>query len=329
MNRLGTRNTAAIFFVALVRLAVPSLATHAQRIPFVAGDIARAAWPDSAGQSTWLTGPITFASRDSLLLDVNGANRPVRFNEATRLQIRRGQRGHSALVGALGFFAGAGLGVRAAHPPEGSDDDATFGPMVGYAALGAIAGALLGKFLQVPRWEEIRITGNALAVAELSDPEARPIPTLGKTTRWTRFEPTGEDFEAFFNAHAESMYDLEGIWRTTGTLLQAFYAHSGFLELLELASGTGGLPIRVALVRDARLEGPSLGAFLIKEPGDRLRLTSRGLLFFVLTPAAGEDDWAVQFTGGSPRRYEVNVEGEMLWMLFPDGYILRWEKEFP
>ena len=118
MYLLSTHKASAIIYATLASLSIPSISIHAQRIPFAAGDIARAVQADSAGQGTWLTGPIILASRDSLLLEVNGVNRLVRFNEATRLQIRRGHRGYSAIGGVLGLLAGAGLGMKSV-PPSG------------------------------------------------------------------------------------------------------------------------------------------------------------------------------------------------------------------
>jgi hypothetical protein len=185
-------------------------------VPLSPGDRVRVTNPDSlSGQ--WLEGDVLQATRIGVLLTPVGAPHdsvPVPLALPARLEIRR----RSSLGVLLGTGIGAIVGGTAgAFVPEGTPlwSDGRPGH-TGEVVIGTVGGAVLGWaamwFLGSKHWEEIPLSSRGIAVAPLARPP-RHEAHFGHDEHWVLFDPTEQDFAAFFWAHRDSLQPIEGIWQ--------------------------------------------------------------------------------------------------------------------
>ncbi len=213
MNRDDRLNFAHILAVGTVLLCGIHGFADAQRLPVTTGATIRVSRPDSAGQPFWASGRVVYASRDRLLLAETEGDPLVRYNEALRLHVRRGERAMTGVGGGIGFGIGALMGVTALKSANRDDPDKpSFERTIVGGVVGAVIGALVGSRIRIPRWEEVPLQDGHLAAAPLDESGTDADFSLSRTVRWTRFEPTAADFQAFFEAHADNLHSAEGIW---------------------------------------------------------------------------------------------------------------------
>ncbi len=109
---------------------------------------------------------------------------------------------------------GAASGATFLSTTVGSADDVranAIGAVV-YGAIGALLGAFISSRVGPPKWEDVTIVHGRVPVAPLSAPETVPR-SFYKPYYWTRFDPTLDDFEPFFEENAAQLHPIEGIWR--------------------------------------------------------------------------------------------------------------------
>ncbi len=235
INRLRPATVVCVSVVTLISLWPAGIG--AQRLPFAKGDTVRVARTDSSGIGEWTTGWVVVATREYLLMGAGSADPLVRFDEPIRLQVRHRSRTNRTLGTLLGLGVGAISGATYLRStfdhldtPTSQAQSTVVGTLA-YGAVGAVIGMLVGGQFKHTEWEEVSFVHGRIPAAPLTDPAATPLVSPSRVIRWTRFEPTAEDFQSFFEAHSDSLLPLEGIW-----------------ELL-------GVGTRVAIVRDDRLSG--------------------------------------------------------------------------
>lgn len=295
-----------IVLVSGVLLACACAPAFGQRSSVTRGAMVRVSRPDSVGHPVWSTGRVVYLSGDRLLLAETDGDPLVRLNEAIRLEVRR-SHSKSLLGGLFGFGIGSFAGWRVGRSVGGQADatvESIAGALVGGIA-GASIGALFGKRIRSARWEEVCLEGGRLAS---TSPDRKPtradVPRFG-TYRWTRFDPTVAEFEAFFRDHAESLHPVEGIWAR----------HASFT--------------RVAIVRVGEPDDGQFVAFTVVHPPGRPVRRTDGLMVFALELYPDGDKWYARFPGETPRRYRAKVDEWILELEYASGWWDRWEKLFP
>jgi hypothetical protein len=307
MTRDGSLRLRSILPLACLILCAIQHSAETQRLPVTRGAIVRVLRSGAEQPSIWSTGRVVYASRDSLLLAETDGDPLVRFNESLRLQIER-KRARTAVGGVVGIGIGTVVGWRATRSHDataGRTIRTVAGTLVGGLA-GAGIGALIGSSFHSSGWEDVPLDQESLAAAPLNEPGTQTEFSLSRTVRWTRFPPTVADFQAFFEAHADSLHPLEGIWTRHGTN-----------------------NIGIAIVRVAGLDEEKYAAFTLKQYPGRPRTRGDGVLIFALSHGGGESGWFFQMTRVSPRRYRAYFEEGVLELEFPDGMVDLWEKLFP
>ncbi|MFQ6045752.1 MAG: hypothetical protein ACE5PT_05240 [Gemmatimonadales bacterium] len=260
---------------------------------------------DSAGQRVWVTGQVVEALRDGMVWTAPGANLTVRFDESTRLQVRRGRRAWTGVGAGLGLTVGVVLGIQTlrARQTELGEGQSSFGPALVRGSIGAVLGGLLGSLVRFPRWETIRLEDGRIPVAPLDERGTDMAFSLSRTLRWERFEPSEPDFHAFFAAHSDNLHRIEGIWTRSGTVLQ------------------------VAIVRFPGRIPATYGAYRLKRYPERTRTTQDGVMLFALVRLE-DGAWELRFPR-SPRRYRADLQDDLLTLVLPDGSADRWDRFFP
>lgn len=295
-----------IVLVSGMLLACAYAPASGQRYSVSRGATVRVSRPDSAGQPVWSTGRVVYLSSDRLLLAETDGDPLVRLNEAIRLEVRR-SHSKSLLGSVLGFGIGSIAGWQVGHSAGGQTDataESIAGALVGGIA-GAGIGALVGKRIRSTRWEEVALEGGQMSATARDGKPTRPdVPRFG-TYRWTRFDPTFANFEAFFREHARSLHPIEGIWARHGSFT------------------------RVAIVRVGEPDDGQFAAFTVVHPPGRPVHRSDGLMTFALQLYADANIWYVWFPGEALQRFRAKFDEWMLDLEFPSGWWDRWEKLFP
>jgi hypothetical protein len=307
MRRINPLALTTPLITTIVFLAFASNSNaHAQALPMTTGSTVRVSRSDSTGNPFWDEGRVVIASRDSMLMSGSNGDALVRYNEILGLQIRRGERSMAGMGGGVGFLLGAVTGVKLlADAHEDPDRDPSLGPIIVRGAIGAAVGALIGGRIRIKRWDDVPLEDGRFAVAPLDESGTQTEFSLSRAVRWTRFEPTTANFQAFLAEYAASLHPAEGIWVRTGTQLG------------------------IAIVRVAGHED-TYAAYWIRYdvgPGDP---ATDGLMIFALTPgSSGETDWRFQIAQSSPRKYEATLESGVLMLRYPGGTVDQWERLFP
>ncbi len=306
MNRVSSLGFSSCLATVIAFSAVPFCVLRAQQLPITSGSTVRVSRPDSVGQPFWSTGRVVYASRDRLLMAETEDNPLVRYNEALRLQVRRGERAMTGVGGGIGFLVGAIVGASALTETNREDPDkVSFEPTIVGGAVGALVGALIGSRVRIPRWEEVPLDEGQIAIAPLDESGAQTEFSLSRTVRWTQFDPTAADFQAFFEAHAGNLHPTEGIWVRTGT------------------------QFGIAIVRVVGRED-TYAAYRLRPDVGRSHPSTDGVMLFALTPGGeNETDWRFQIAQQSPRRYNATLEYGLLRLEYPGGGIDEWEWWFP
>ena len=306
MIRDKYRDFAKALTMAAVLLGAVCYSTDAQRIPITAGATVRVSRPDSTGQPFWSTGRVAYATRTSLLLEETEATDPlVTYNETLRLEVRRGERAMTPAGGGIGLLVGALVKLSTLKAGESrlDHDGANFEPIIVGSVVGAAVGAFVGSWIRVPRWEEVPLQEGQILAAPLDESGTRMEFSLSRTVRWTAFEPTFADFQAFFEEHKDSIDPVEGIWVRTGT-------HSG-----------------IAIVRVVGRDEETYAAYRLREYRGPGRPGEDGILIFALTRANDSaNDWHFRLARSSPRRYTAFLEDGVLRLEYPGGALDQWDK---
>jgi hypothetical protein len=278
----------------LAALCVTAVPAWGQRVPLSPGDRVRVTSPDSqAGR--WLDGHVLQVTRIGVLLAPLAAaddSVAVPLISPLRLEVQR----RSSLDLLLGTGIGAVVGGTAgALIPEGTPvwNDGRPGH-VGEVVIGAIGGAMVGWaatwFLGPRRWKEIPVSSRGIAVAPLSRTPRRQA-HFGRQERWVQFDPTEENFAAFFWAHRDSLQPIEGLW-----------------HLQPRATAD----LEIAIVRDTRYEDWVYVAILLPSRIRNHSFVDDGTVLFVARPA------------GQPGAYEIrNVDWPQSRPAFLQDTVLR------
>ena len=308
MNGDDRINFARLLAMTAVLLNITPGFAEAQRVPVTSGSIVRVSRPDSAGQPYWSTGRVVYASRDQLLLDRPDVEQPlIRYNEVFSLQVRRGERTLSAPLGGLGMGIGAIVGMKSLKAAESRSarDGASFGPTIVGGVVGGVIGAIVGRLIRSTSWEEVPLQDGQIAVAPLDESGTQTEFSLSRTVRWTRFEPTTANFQAFFEAHSSALNPVEGIWVRTGT-------HLG-----------------IVIVRVEERE-ETYAAYRLRPDIGPSHPSDDGLMIFALTPGSDdESDWRFQIARESPRKHKATVVSGVLRLEYPGGAVDQWDRWFP
>jgi len=309
MNLQRRCDLAKTMTVAAMLLAGGFVFAYAQRIPIEAGVTVRLSRPDSSGQPFWSTGRVAYATRDGLLLEKPDAeNELISYNETLRLQLRRGERRMTAVGGGIGFIVGALVNMKSmkAAQSQMDPDKASLAPMIVGGVVGAAVGAFVGRWIRIPRWEEVELQEGQIVAAPLDESNTQLEFSLSRTVRWTAFEPTFADFQAFFEEHKENLDPVEGIWVRTGT-------HDG-----------------IAIVRVVGRDEETYAAYQLREYRGPGRPREDGVLVFALTRAnRNPDEWRFQIARTSRRRMIARIESAVLRLEYPGGDLDQWDKWFP
>ncbi|KPJ94486.1 MAG: hypothetical protein AMS18_03600 [Gemmatimonas sp. SG8_17] len=322
----------------MLSVIVPSLfflcpvSTGAQRLPFAKGDTVRVARTDSVGVAAWTTGWVVVATREYLLMGAGSADPLVRFDEPIRLQVRRRGRTQKTLGAFLGLGIGAISGATYLRPtldyldPPTSQSQSTLVGTLAYGAVGALVGMLVGGQFKHTEWEEVSLVQGRIPAAPLTDPTPTPPTSPSRVIRWTRFDPTEEDFQSFFEAHADSLLPLEGIWRLLG------------------------VGARVAIVRDDRLSGVDYLGYRITAGLKQTPID--GEMVMVLSDFESDGSFWIQLPRGTAaltmpvfgsagsfsiaayreyveRRYRAQFTPGTIQLRIPGDLVQRWDRVSP
>ncbi len=306
MSRVSSLGFAKCLTALFVLAFAPDSIGHAQQLPITPGSTVRVSRADSAGQPFWSTGRVVYASRDRLLLAETDGDPLVRYNEALRLEVRRGERAMTGVVGGIGFGIGALTGVAALRAANRDDPDKpSFEPAIVGGVVGAVIGALVGSRIRIPRWEEVPLEDGQIAIAPLDETGTQTDFSLSRTVRWAQFEPTAADFQAFFHAHADNLHSVEGIWVRTGT------------------------QYGIAIVRVAGRD-ETFAAYRLRPDVGASHPSVDGVMLFALTPGGDDEtDWRFQVARSSPRRHKATLDFGILRLEYPGGGIDQLERWFP
>ncbi len=307
MARLSTIRSVQLSVAAAVLFFLASTGSGtAQRFPIDPGATVRVSRPDSVGDPFWYTGSVVYAAQDRLMLAETDGDTLVVYNETLSLEVRRGQRAFGGVGGGVGFLLGALIAISTLTEDANEDPDkASFGPALTWGAAGAVAGALIGSLIRLPRWEKVALQNGEIAMAPLEEPRGGPEFSLSRAVRWTQFEPTAADFQAFFDAHREELHPLEGIWMRTGT-------HFG-----------------IAIVRVPERDD-TYAAYRLRPDIGPSHPSADGLMLFALTPGSSDEtDWRFQIARESPRRFKATLGIGVLRLEYPGGAVDQWERRFP
>ena len=281
----------------------------AQRVPVTAGAMVRVSRPDSTGNPFWSTGRVAYATRDGLLLEqIEAENQLISYNEALRLQVRRGERGMTAAGAGLGFLAGTlfKLGTVKAADSQMDPNKASFGPVIVGGVVGAAIGAFVGHWIRITSWDDVPLQEGHILAAPLDESGTTMEFSLSRTVRWTAFEPTFDDFQAFFEEHKDNVDPVEGIWVRTGT-------HVG-----------------LAIVRVVGREEETFAAYQLREYHGPGRPSQDGLLVFALTRNNGSaSEWSFRLARTSRRRLTAHMEAGVLRLEYPGGRVDQWDRWYP
>lgn len=316
----------------VVVLAVSPTNAHTQRLPFDTGDTIRVARYDSSGLGEWTTGRVYAATREYLLMGAGGAEPLVRFDDPVRIEVSRSGPSHKTegmLIGlGIGAVAGATfLSSAFSYLDEpGSTAQSRVVGAITFGGIGALLGNFFGGKIHGTVWEEVTLVRGRIPAAPLTDPEPEPLRSLTGTTRWTRFEPTAEDFEAFFEEHADSLLPVEGIWELDG------------------------VGSHIAIVRDERLEGIEYLGYSVQTGSRQSALD--GILLMAISPVGREGSLWIQLPKGAAAltttiltsssalrlanaqlsvipRYEGAFAPGTIWLNYAGGPPHRWDRVVP
>jgi hypothetical protein len=306
MTRKRAVEYSRIVLLSCLLLAGVYASTLGQRFAVTHGATVRVSRPDSAGQPVWSTGRVVYVTNDRLLLAETDGDPLVRLNEAVRLQISR-SHSKSVFGGVLGFGIGALAGWQVGHS-AGGETNATAGSIAG-ALVGGIAGvgigALIGNRIRSTSWEDVALEGGHIASVTPDETHTRPdVPLIG-TYRWTQFDPTVANFQAFFEEQAQTLAPIEGIWaRNIGRTA-------------------------VAIVRVGGPDEDKYAAFTVVLPEGRPAQRGDGIMLFALELDRDGGRWFVRFPGRTARRFRANVDDTVLALEYAGGWWDNWEKLFP
>jgi hypothetical protein len=113
------------------------------------------------GQSAPRSGMVVSAGADTVLLGIDSVKTvPIPWEGISRIEVSRGQKGHTGTGVGLGALFGAGMGALIGAAASGSSEDisseitAAVGAGVG-AGIGVLVGAAIGSTVKSEKWEEV------------------------------------------------------------------------------------------------------------------------------------------------------------------------------
>lgn len=211
-------------------------ATAAQHRFVHPGERVRVSWLSPAsGTREWLYGTTHQATSRLFAVIPDGEQDAsvMMLSPFSRVQVLDGRRSPTVLGAGIGLALGALAGGTVLSDVMGSrqitETRATAQSVAVFGLVGGAIGGLIASRFGSDRWTDVPLEDGRLVFPSFSDTLAvAGSAALNRGQRWRRFDPTEENFTAFFAEYADSLHPLEGIWREVGA------------------------PERVAIIRDAR-----------------------------------------------------------------------------
>jgi len=303
MNRPSVVGFVQVATLATVMCLAMHFSVSGQQLPVPRGATVRVLRPNFDGASLWSEGRVVYASRDSLLLAETDTDPLVRFNESLRVQIRN-RRSLIGIGAAVGMVAGVTAGWQLAGTTANNGKTTILAAVAG-GFLGGALGSFIGSRIHVNRWQEVPLEETRRSIAPLNETNTQPEFTLSRTVRWTRFEPTVADFQAFFAAHADSLDPIEGLWVRQGT------------------------NVGIAIVRVVGAEEEKFAAYTLMQRPGWPRRRGDGMLVFAIGRTESEYEWYFQVPRTSRKRHRAEMIEGVLDLIYPTGAVVRWEKLGP